>query len=104
MTDAEKQVREAWEQVSGQGHAMICIGSPVEGDYFTSWQAALAFTLERKEQIRQLKEEINLVNVNWSWASEISSTAKPIWQRVLTRLQAQLTELKKGMKEQHNGK
>lgn len=77
-----------------------------------AWSAAAAFTRNREEQIRQLCEEIVLVEIAMESASE-ELNFKPLawhigqpmrvhrrarWGRILAREQAALAELKKGMK------
>jgi len=102
----EQIVRTAWEELyvydfaNGGGNIRILIpGVKWEARPFFSgknrWSDAREFTEERKEEIKELKEEIAFVaeHVN-HWRDPI----KAIQQRTLARLQVELTELERGMK------
>lgn len=104
MTDDEKFVRESWERV------LVCDGSYrhyVKGTILINWanhqfyefgpgdwSAARAFTEERLEQIRQIEEEIHLIE-GWRFTVEGHPAAK----RILARLTEQRDALKKGMRQ-----
>jgi hypothetical protein len=75
-----------------------------------AWSAARAFTEAREEEIRQVEEEIALLNLEfWEMHGEIRLATMveqytPLvrelcrWARILAREQAALAELKRGMK------
>jgi len=63
-----------------------------------AWSAAYAFTIEREEAIRQVEDEIELLQ-----DSQSGFQSGPDWdafERILAREQAALESLKKGMKTQ----
>jgi len=120
----EEYLKERWVQ-----HPLICQelkgGFPIFGQVRAKhWQAARAFTEAREEEIRQVEEEIALLE---SFAPVIDRDALDAWagidedpgddtihdyeplavenakfqvrmQRILAREQAALAELKRGMK------
>lgn len=61
------------------------------------WSAAYAFTLEREEQIRQVEEEIALMEFIVQAQDEFNDIVAA--KRILAREQAALAELKKGMRQ-----
>lgn len=107
MSD-EEYVRSRWEPLYGPscsygGELRVLDGSHPShtmrigwaNNFEELWSAAAAFTREHEEQIRLKEEEIDYVR---GFTKLPDGTEHPVWQRILTRLQAQLTELKKGMK------
>ena len=70
------------------------------------WATAAEFTRQRLEEIRQVEEEIVLINeakeildadVNPNWMPRIQRQLK--WQSILAREQKILASLRRGMKE-----
>lgn len=114
MTEAEKEVRGAWRDIrllesnAGLGYtvqAEMCTKSGVsdwkiigQDDIYgeLAWQAALAFTRERQEQVRLLDEEIAWLN---RVGNEGFNAKKDLftWQRILSRLQETRKTLTQGM-------
>jgi hypothetical protein len=112
MTD-EECVRQRFSRIviARQMRKPIRLYSPYWRQHaFSDWQAARAFTEAREEEIRQVEEEIALLNLEfWEMHGEIRLATMveqytPLvrelcrWARILAREQAALTELKRGMK------
>ena len=114
---AEQRVREKWKSVSycSREETNSCcppsvfIG-PFSDDgwvasfcYKTSaevWQAALAYTEEHAEKIRQLEEQIMYEKTaRDSYAFSTTNDGYLAHQRTLDLLQSQLTDLRKGWRE-----
>lgn len=104
MTD-EEYVKSKWE------HVIVCDGSYrhySKGTVLLNWanhcfydfknfSGAHAFTLERELKIREVEEEIALIQHEiWLWPNY--SQENPAYQRILDRLQVALVELREGMK------
>lgn len=70
-----------------------------------AWRAAYAFTLEREEQIRLKREEIeHLRFADFSGPdAEVDGIAENAQDRILALLESQLQELLKGFKEVTRG-
>ena len=126
MTTAEREkyVRERWEHVNwgASNYELTQFGvilyDDEDGTAFrknsqaSAWQAAYDFTLAREEEIRQVEEEIKWLGDH----AEISESQQKLYRerglvfsaeflrqldvakRILTREQAALTDLKRGMK------
>jgi hypothetical protein len=62
------------------------------------WQAARAFTEAREEEIRLLEEECDLLFQKHEAASN-KPAHQAIYARIMSREQAALTELKRGMRQ-----
>ena len=100
MSTAEQKVRAVWELVhrcdgSYRGYPRdVVLVQDRNGHWldFPSWDAALAFTEERLEEIRQLREEI--AYFNYDGAMDICAVPK----RIITRLKSILAEKTAGMK------
>ena len=112
---AEAQVRAYWKPESVKtGAAALhlsdyCSGIIVGSFECQNWDAALAFTLEHQEQCRCLEQEI------FSWNEQIDSDVSVLRTcyeidpafgedlarvgRTVERLQAALSELRRGVKE-----
>jgi hypothetical protein len=122
MTEDEQIVREAWERVefygsSGYGCHVIVgpEGKPFYGNpVCNAWAAARAYTDEHAEEIRRREREISCIDgaiKEWREFVEqglsdgyeggiqdaVSEHLAPLG-RILTRLHAELSELKKGWK------
>jgi hypothetical protein len=112
VTDNEKKVREAWKFADIR-HTSLTSAGPwyvvFGGDGFdkafhgrwpeTVWHAAAAFTDERRERIRQVEEELDRIIFAVKAAPVLVNTDEQlIWHRILTREQAALDDLRKGMK------
>jgi len=107
MTPDEKEVRDSWEFVHRcdgsyrdypKGTILILQGVPGKWWDFPSCAAAAAFTRERKEQIRQVEEEIAYTEREAEVGELIGADWTPITKRILVREQAALAELRKGMR------
>lgn len=114
MTKNERLVRETWERVH------VCDGSyrSYDGSYrsydhgtvlinyanhcfydFPDFDAAADFTRTRIEEVRQLKEEMRLLeSMIILLRAEPGDTTAPIYKRTLTRLTTELAKLTQGMK------
>lgn len=105
---AENEVRAVWKQFKEsvydphEGYSIpqhkidIGIKTFIEIKRSDALQAALDFTRERKQEIAEIEEEIELMHLlhgNWGWQAW-----HPVMQRTLSRLTAQRDELKRGMK------
>jgi len=91
----EQYVRERWERVTVlNGDGIMCDGLGA----FSSWERAAAFARQREEEIRQIESELELLR-EFERALEVNSSHRPIvLQRILTREQAALAELRKEMR------
>ncbi len=104
MSD-EEYVKSKWE------HVIVCDGSYrsyVKGAVLLNWAnhcfyefkdfaGAYTFTLEREQKIREVEEEIALIQHEiWLWPNY--SQENPAFQRILERLRAAIVGLKEGMK------
>lgn len=83
----------------------------LHGDELMAWAAAAEFTRERLEQIRQIREEIALLEIArenaagelffsplmWSQGQLARTIRTARWSRILMARQDALTELKRGM-------
>ena len=113
MTPDEKEVRDSGELVHRcdgsyrdypEGTILIQQGVPGKWLDFPSCAAAAAFTRERKEQIRQVAEEICWLNAEQFKQRPHANSPMPpqpteaVLKRILAREQAALAELKKGMR------
>jgi hypothetical protein len=114
MTAAESAVRAAWERVESRWTAatnrVFCITLPciwfnhLSVGYFRSeeegWEAALAFTLERQEEIRQLEAAIREIEGDVAFHSRIGEDqgSLAVYRFILAILQEKLTEASRGMK------
>jgi hypothetical protein len=116
MEQDEQFVREMWVDCCVEDHSTCC--GPFEpirvrmtdsmsrwaATAEQAWSAAAEFTRERLEQIRQVEEEVSVITHEYKKATVCgvfmgAATGKAlIWQRVLAREHAALTELKKGMR------
>ena len=108
MTDNERYVRDAWELVAhcDGSYRDYPRGTIIVQDVnnhwfdFPSWEAARTFTEAHAEKIRQVREEIFVARdravflSNWKDLEQAT-----IYARVISRLQAVLDDLKRGMKE-----
>ena len=101
---AEKYVRSRWASVhipdTNHFHWEVWLEF-LDGraEIFKDWSAAYAFTLEREEQIREIREEIALLRgMIMLLQSEPGDETAPIYQRTINRLQEIVTELRRGMK------
>jgi hypothetical protein len=100
MTADEQYVRSKWEptaKVPCSEYASIVLDDPywlrLHSEEAPAWKGAAEFTREREEQIRQVEEEVRLLNLIWpTYYPSDSETMK----RILEREQATLAELKKG--------
>ena len=66
----------------------------------SAWSAANDFTIQREEEIRQLREEIAVLIDDGGedgWGD--CELAEPAYRRILARLESALAEKRKGMKE-----
>ena len=93
----EEFVRGVWKPVyryqSLSGVSMIQFGS----HSLQTWEEAAAYTRERLEQIRQVEEEVELIE---GGLKEILPTSTlDALERILVREQAALADLKRGMKQ-----
>ena len=130
MDANEEYVRQRWEGVhykESRGHSPWSYGivyrkapygdsaewllsGALELPKAEAWQAARAFTEAREEEIRQVEQEIAILNLEfWEMHGEIRLATMveqytPLvrelcrWARILAREQAALAELKRGMK------
>lgn len=109
MTD-EEFVRANWVEVYNDGYSVrlilpeaLWIEAPKFSGALSRWSAAAAFTTERLEEIRQLREEIALV-ADWKDGTlgmgRESTIERCRWARILIRLETTLADLKRGMREQ----
>jgi hypothetical protein len=114
-TQEEREYVEArWESIDECGTKLAPIriffdGIPGHVDVFKDWHAAYEFTVQRKEEIRQLTEEIRWLK--WELENhEPASLDEPqlivlytrrlcAHSRSLAARQAVLAELRRGMKE-----
>jgi hypothetical protein len=70
-----------------------------------AWFAAAAFTEQRREEIRQVEEEIDYVSgFNRIPHRSGKYEEHPVWTRILAREQAALDALRQGWKEDGDGK
>lgn len=121
MIDAnEVMVMAAWEKV-GIKHFHIDdvqywvihqngSGIPLRGSESPdlAWAAAAAFTRERQEEIRQVREEIRKVDhqrrldishvILLSKGAEVYGRDAARWERLMSRLESALDEMQRGMK------
>jgi hypothetical protein len=103
MTD-EQRVREVWEP---EHIWSLSRGFPADELLWEEdrWAAAWQFTEARLENIRQLREEMMLMNEEIDYYEAISDTpenSQPL-HRILARLKTILDKLQRGMKEVKNG-
>jgi hypothetical protein len=112
MSD-EEYVRGVWEEANAGDDAAGVLAGPywvciydrkrwfyghTEAD---AWSAAAEFTRNRLEQIKQVEEEIRLLqSMVILLRSEPMDATAPVYRRTIARLEAALAELRKGMKEQ----
>lgn len=108
----EEYVRSKWEEsqidpefCNEKGGFLWCVG---DGQWFQSWTILAAFTRDREEEIRQIREEIALLKcdieamrrrahnfyADVAWMVEYSR-----WCRILASRESALAELKQGWKE-----
>ena len=110
MSAAEQKVRAVWERV------FVCDGSyrsypsgTILFNWanhrfydFPSWDAALAFTEARLEEIRQLRYEISLqkllLRVKGEWGLMDGDADRAAVARTITRLESILADLTAGMR------
>lgn len=107
MTDPESHeqfVRANWDNVkvlfayqaimiiAGRGASGLIKLSQTINSLEPPWSAAYDFTVQRLKQIAEVEEEIAYFNYDGEW----DITAIP--KRIITRLEAALADLKRGMK------
>ncbi len=63
-----------------------------------AWSAAAEFTRARVEEVRQVREEMGMANA-WRKVMQEGSNGQAVCQRILSRLEAELTRLTAGMRE-----
>ena len=110
MTD-EEYVRARWEVhtafPNGNGKYYLalapdkCLDGEFDGQFDTeaeAWSAARAFTENREREIAEVEEEIALI-ANLGSHVKQEAFAVDIRKRILSREQAVLAELRRGMKE-----
>jgi hypothetical protein len=112
MDANEKYVRENWQNVKEseydphEGYTIpqtrVDFGSHHYTEIKTSdaWKLAAEFTRERREQIRQVEEEIRLLqSMVILLSTERGDETAPVYKRTIARLGVALAELKRGLKE-----
>jgi hypothetical protein len=97
VTDAEQKVRAVWmlaQKSKIGGHIWLSSGT---NKSYADWSAALAFTEERLEEIRQLREEIEEISGDIETFEDTPSD--PVYRRILSRLESILAEKTAGLKQ-----
>lgn len=106
MTD-EETVKAAWVNIGeydygGSTKYVYLADAPREFSgtgKAKAWAAAADFTRDRQEQIRQVREEINLLlSMVILLTTEPGDLTAPIYERTIARLESILTDMRKGMK------
>ena len=107
MTEDEKLVRDSFCQVGytddEDGLEMFIMEAYCD-TWFISWAEAAAFTRDRLEDIRQIKEEVNVIEGSLAQRGRGLGDSAYIqrWcrlSRILARLTEAMGDLKRGMKE-----
>jgi hypothetical protein len=118
MDGNEQYVRSRWDgsvnhQTGGRKSAFMCwVERESEDEYvrhylsgietFSTeaemWQAAAEFTRQREEEIRQVEEEIEVIGK----ACSVFPFYADRCERMVSRYEHILNDLRKGMKEQHS--
>lgn len=107
MDENERYVRERWDKAYEPivQRGLMGIDIWVEGSRTyrfhadnlpAAWQAAYDFTKAQEEAIRQVEEEITEIEFVLAESPDLPEV--PIYKRILTREQAALAKLQRGMK------
>jgi hypothetical protein len=104
VQEKEAYVRARWIDVYDDGYSVRLL-SPIKGWIETPkfsgvsnrWPECYAFTIDRERQIAEVEEEVNLVRGEIRFFQG-SPRAKGAMERILTRLQQVLAELRRGMR------
>lgn len=116
MDANEDYVRSVWRNVREYADRTSCAvviltGSDAEDVHSSdferttkesAWSAAAQFTRDRLEQVRQVREEIEVVRRRKHEDGKYPAIAA-VWSRILARLEAELTRLTAGMRPEKAG-
>jgi hypothetical protein len=102
MNEHERVVRETWAHIQDT-KTLLAIWSYDEEEIVAQfwagdWAAAYAFTQKRLQAIAEVREEIEEVLI-WELAYEDESCGSAPCERILSRLQAALADLEKGLRK-----